>query len=356
MLSLPEIEPSRRSSTAIRLIISGDLVLRFISGPESGRSVRLTEAQSEIGSGPQSGIRLRGPLVSQSHCRVIRTADRWILEDLSSRNGTFLNAKLIRRAPVGAGDEIILGSSVIRCDYHDPDIRGSRRTMTGDSEIIPSMIAHELKNYLHFMDDCVDVIYRETGADRSCETGLRSIQYAREQIDQLIETLRSGCSPLRLRSCDLKELIDEQIDLMSVSMSASQVTVDFGFPMEPAWVRIDRSKFAGVILNLLKNALESMTGPGRIEIGLTATPEEVMVWIKDDGKGMDPDTLSAMWSPLFTTRENGCGLGAFIARTVVLRHQGRIWAESMKGNGTTIHIGLPAAGDADAETIEDSGG
>ncbi len=356
MLSLPEIDHSRRSSTAIRLIISGDLVFRFESGPDTGRTIRLTETQHDIGSSPASSIRLPDPLVSPIHCRVIRAADRWIIEDLSSKNGTFLNSKLIRRAPLGAGDEIILGSSVIRCDYHNPEIRGSRRSMTGDIEAIPSMIAHELKNYLHFMDDCVEVIYRETGAERRCETGVHSIQYARDQIDLLVETLRSGCSPLRLRRCDLKELIDEQIDLMSVALSDKQITVDFGFPMEPAWVRIDRAKFAGVILNLMKNSLEAMTGPGRIEIGLTATSQEVRIWIKDDGIGMDPDTLSTMWSPLFTTKESGCGLGAFIARTVVLRHQGRIWAESMKGEGTTIHIGLPAAGDADEGTGEDSGG
>lgn len=349
-------QPLKNSTASLQLTVSGQLMLKFESGPHKGRSELLPGTRHEIGTGSNCDIRLKDPLASTLHCRLSRVSGRWMLEDQASVNGTFVNQRLVHRMVLRPGDEIMVGASAIRCEIREPEIQGSMTLPSGGMTEIPAMIAHELKNYLQFLDAGVEIIYKDAAGGTQFRDELNSIHYAREQIDQLVETLRAGCSPLHKRSCDLRTILDEQLDLLSSSLAASGIVIESKFPDKSVGVIVDPSKMGGAILNVLKNAMESITDHGTITIELTGCSEEAIIQVKDTGKGMDSATLSAMWLPLFTTRSEGSGLGAFMARTVVLRHGGRIWAESLLSQGTSIWIALPVTQDDDSATYKNSGG
>jgi signal transduction histidine kinase len=98
---------------------------------------------------------------------------------------------------------------------------------------------------------------------------------------------------------------------------------------------------SGCILNLLKNGLEACGEGDAIRVSLTESVRSVTIVIQDTGSGMDEETLANMFVPLFTTKPNGNGLGAFIARTVILRHFGSIHVKSVINSGTMAIIELP---------------
>jgi signal transduction histidine kinase len=100
-----------------------------------------------------------------------------------------------------------------------------------------------------------------------------------------------------------------------------------------------------VVFNLLLNAIEAMDllvdRPKRLFVSSKhASPETVLVEIRDSGVGLqDPDKV---FEAFFTTKENGMGMGLAICRSIIDAHNGRLWATSGEGSGTTFSFCLPA--------------
>jgi len=109
----------------------------------------------------------------------------------------------------------------------------------------------------------------------------------------------------------------------------------------------DRVQLQQVILNFILNGIESMDGvvdrPRELVVstGLEATGH-VSVAIKDAGTGFDPAAAEKLFSPFYTTKSNGMGIGLSVSRTIVENHQGRLWAECNDGPGSMFCFSVPS--------------
>ena len=96
-------------------------------------------------------------------------------------------------------------------------------------------------------------------------------------------------------------------------------------------------------LNLIKNSMEAMPGGGKIKVCVRPDPENILISVRDEGGGMDPETQKKLFDPFYTTKEKGTGLGLSLVQQIILEHQGKVWFESALGKGSTFFIQLPAA-------------
>lgn len=330
------------TSVALKLQMNGLLHLVVESGEQIGKKIVVT-SDKNIGSMVSADIFLDDPLISPQHARLVKNSNWWAIHDLNSENGTFVNNRLITEAPLFPDSKILLGNTILRVAYSESiKVETALVNRSGQWVQLPRIIAHELKNYLQFFDAGLEQLKQNTDLIQKYEGEIRSLELAGEKMDELVQMLRAGCVEPVFASVDLVELVWEQISLIEGSLQKKGITLDVNLPEKRLLILADAHQLGRAILNLLKNAMEACSTTGSIRVTIIdRLDNSVSLTIQDTGHGMDAQTLKTFWEPMFTTRDHGNGLGAFIARTTILKHKGLIHAESEPGKGTVIKIELP---------------
>ena len=139
----------------------------------------------------------------------------------------------------------------------------------------------------------------------------------------------------------MNEVLDRVIEYMD-KRTSQKISIKGHYPDHAVMVRINASLFEWVIENLCKNAVDAMEGSGRIVLTLMEEPGRVVIEVQDDGKGIRKKDIKNVFTPGFTTKKRGWGLGLSLAKRIVEEyHKGRIFVkQSEVGKGTTFRIEL----------------
>ena len=140
----------------------------------------------------------------------------------------------------------------------------------------------------------------------------------------------------------MKEVLQHVIEYMS-HRTSQKVQIVSKMPQDDVVIKINASLFEWVIENLCKNAVDAMEGEGTIEILLWQTDNSVVIEVSDTGKGIRKKDIKNVFTPGFTTKKRGWGLGLSLAKRIVEEyHHGHIFVKwSELGKGTTFRIEMP---------------
>ena len=140
---------------------------------------------------------------------------------------------------------------------------------------------------------------------------------------------------------NLGEALQRVVDYIS-RRTSEHVAITLHQPERPVMVRMCSPLFEWVIENLCKNAIDAMDGEGRIDIHVAQTDERVYIDVEDTGKGIQKSHFSDVFSPGFTTKKRGWGLGLSLAKRIIESyHKGRIYVKHSELNkGTVFRIEL----------------
>jgi signal transduction histidine kinase len=140
----------------------------------------------------------------------------------------------------------------------------------------------------------------------------------------------------------MKEVLQHVIEYMS-HRTSQKVQIVSKMPQDDVVIKINASLFEWVIENLCKNAVDAMEGEGTIEISLWQTDNRVVIEVSDTGKGIRKKDIKNVFTPGFTTKKRGWGLGLSLAKRIVEEyHHGHIFVKwSELGKGTTFRIEMP---------------
>jgi signal transduction histidine kinase len=107
----------------------------------------------------------------------------------------------------------------------------------------------------------------------------------------------------------------------------------------------DSVQLQQVLLNLILNAVDAMSprpaGDRDLRLTLTGQSNEAIIGVRDSGTGFDPGSADRLFSPFYTTKPGGLGMGLAISRSIVETHGGRLWAAPNPSGGTVFHFSLP---------------
>ena len=140
---------------------------------------------------------------------------------------------------------------------------------------------------------------------------------------------------------DLGQALQRVVDYIG-RRSSEHIAIALHMPDRPIAIRMCSPLFEWVIENLCKNAIDAMNGEGRIVISVTQTDERAYIDVEDTGKGIAKSHFQSVFSPGFTTKKRGWGLGLSLAKRIIESyHKGRIYVKhSELGKGTTFRIEL----------------
>jgi PAS domain S-box-containing protein len=156
--------------------------------------------------------------------------------------------------------------------------------------------------------------------------------------------------PPRQARLDINEAIREVTALTRGEATKTGVSVQTDLADGLPLIYGDRVQLQQVILNLIINAIEAMSGVGetpralRISTGL-AEPGDVLVAVRDSGPGLDPASLEQLFNAFYTTKSAGMGMGLAICRSIILAHDGQLWASANEPRGAIFQFTLPVQRD-----------
>ena len=152
----------------------------------------------------------------------------------------------------------------------------------------------------------------------------------------------------------LHESIEKVIN--SYSASYPDVKIDIEHVQTNILIRIENHRLSQLLTNLIINAIDAMNGRGLIEICTDLVKKREICYcrisVKDFGKGINAQDGKLIFTPYFTSKESGTGLGLPIVERIVNDHGGAIWFDSAEGIGTTFYIDLPVESMLNRNSIE----
>ena len=144
---------------------------------------------------------------------------------------------------------------------------------------------------------------------------------------------------------DLNETIRDVLALVADKAKREDVSIRTDFADDVFRVSGDRVQLQQVVLNLAMNAIEAMSTvderPRELLVRTRNSEDQVQVTVEDSGPGLDPNGIEKLFDPFYTTKASGMGMGLSICRSIVQRHDGRLWATAKEGAGTIFHFALP---------------
>ncbi|RYM34728.1 hybrid sensor histidine kinase/response regulator [Brumimicrobium glaciale] len=209
------------------------------------------------------------------------------------------------------------------------------------------MIAHEVRNPLTNIRLAVgelSALSDQTEENSDAKLLEQMIERNTIRISDLIDDLLKSARPSELEKVpsDLKTIINAAIDFCQDRVELLNVNLEKDFCNHEIRGEWDPEKLKIALVNIIINSIEAMGETGIPELLITLTEEEEspVIYIRDNGKGMDQDTQINMFDPFFTNRKNGLGLGMTATLNIINMHKGKIVVNSTEGRGTEFKITL----------------
>jgi len=138
----------------------------------------------------------------------------------------------------------------------------------------------------------------------------------------------------------VKELFEEVVHLMRKEAESRKVNLHFRLVQNRLALKADKKMIEQVLINLIKNAFLALehTENAFIELSAELKSEGMVIYVRDNGEGIDPDLMSQIFVPFFTTRKSGTGIGLSLSKNIMKSHQGDLKVQSAPGEGTLFSL------------------
>jgi len=171
---------------------------------------------------------------------------------------------------------------------------------------------------------------------------IKDVTRASDIISRIGSLFKKGL-PQR-ETVNVNEVIQEMIALLTSEAARHSIPIAGDLARDVPHILADRVQLQQVLMNLMLNGIEAMTGlsaPGSLTISSRQEEGQLLISVADVGTGIQPEQAEQIFQAFFTSKPQGTGMGLAISRSIIEAHGGRLWATNNSGPGTTFHFTLP---------------
>ena len=229
-------------------------------------------------------------------------------------------------------------------------VRSEKEAVFG---IMAARVRHELRNALNLVQAPLEMVknnFRKGDPLKFKQkpdlivSEMDSAITALSQLDQMIERDLSFFQnqSLDLTACSLELIIESALEATRSLVEDKRIRVKFNYPDELPTIVVDQNQFQLALINLMKNACQSMLTGGTLTLSVTqkTASDKISISIRDTGYGISPHDLNRIFEAFYTTKPKGLGLGLLNAKNIVEAHGGQIFVSSQIQQGTEFTICL----------------
>jgi len=287
------------------------------------------------------------------------TVTRFHLPSSADKSGLELEAKispLRNKRGKNLGKIIILRDLTLRRRLEETEKRSRH---LAEIEEMSVGLAHEIRNPLASIRGCTQELGRTSFADADSRRLADIVCRESDRLDRIVSDFLgfARIQPPIFAKCEIARLVEEVVTLLRSRENAKGVDVFTEMPEKLALL-CDGGQIKQVLLNLGINSLEALQGSGYIKISAKRKPlreafdtgqrptdiistEGIFLEFEDNGSGIPPEHIQKIFTPFFTTKHNGAGVGLAIVSRIIANHDGYITVRSAPSRGTAFSIYLP---------------
>ncbi len=215
------------------------------------------------------------------------------------------------------------------------ELRASEKAAYGK---LIRMMSHEVNNSVGPVSSLLDSFrgYSSALGEEDRRDFEEAIDVAVARMRRLSAFMNGFAEVVRLpepdrRPCDLRRLLDEILLLLRPELERRRIRVEWETSERVPWPELDRNQIEQVIVNVLRNAMESIGEDGCIGLRLVLEGDRTMLVLSDTGPGIPEDVRPLLFTPFFSTKRDGRGLGLTLVREILTAHDARFGLENREG-------------------------
>jgi two-component system, NtrC family, sensor histidine kinase PilS len=209
---------------------------------------------------------------------------------------------------------------------------------------LAAAIAHEIRNPLTSIAGSVSMLSSTPEMNEDHRRLLDIVTRESKRLNNIITDFLaySKTKQYHFDEVDLIQLVEDTLTLMDHRMTAEKtgIKIERRFPGGPAVAIADGDRLKQVFWNLCENAVRAMKNGGTLTASVESLGDEWQITFADTGTGMTPQQVEKLFEPFQSNFEGGTGLGLAIVYQIVQAHEGKVWARSKPGQGTTLVLRL----------------
>ena len=208
-------------------------------------------------------------------------------------------------------------------------------------------VAHEIRNPLSSIKGFATYFgkrYEDKDSDKEiAQIMVKEVERINRSVTQLLEFAKPMA--VEKKQVDIKEMITHSLKLVHHDLKQKNIETRVNIDTRKTKIHTDGDRMNQVLLNLYINAIEALDDKGILEIDVKDGQKDgqIEIRVKDNGQGIDEESLDLIFDPYFTTRPTGTGLGLSIVHRIIENLEASIRVESKKNTGTCFIINLPVA-------------